>query len=123
MIEFVPRGTHNYPAFVCDTCRELIVGPGNVVWAVKVPHIKSDVRETSPVYAAHRGRCDRVLEKWLMTQYDDEWMPLWEEIGEFAAGLAHYAKQELPKNGESQPRRQLVKHPASDPHQELPDFS
>ncbi|MER7953874.1 hypothetical protein [Streptomyces sp. NPDC096030] len=124
MIEFVPRNGSpeaiNCPAFVCDACRKQIAGEGNIVWALKVRDSETETAEQSPLYAAHKGACDQALEAWLMSQYDSQWVPLWEEIGTFLKQLVHNTGRDFSQDSKGQYQQLVIRHPASNPHSQVP---
>ncbi|GAA0969921.1 hypothetical protein GCM10009555_017930 [Acrocarpospora macrocephala] len=90
MIEFVIRNGPPQalicPEFICDTCRKQVTASGNLLYARR-----TDPRQTSPVFVAHKGACDRALTKWLGTAYPeaDGWHHSWEEIQFFLSNLVH----------------------------------
>lgn len=126
MIEYVPRSgppeAMNCPAVVCDTCRKQVVGSGNIVWAYKVVHDTDEVRQQSPLYAAHKGRCDQALDAWLKKQYSiaDHWILLWEELDAFMEQLAHNAMNAFADDEEGEYHQLVIKQPRNDPHTEIP---
>jgi hypothetical protein len=125
MIEVVPYSgppeAMNCPAIICDACRRQVVGKGNIVWAYKVVHNDDELRQQSPVFAAHKGSCDRGLDLWLKKQYGSGWIIMWEELGTYLRQLAYNAEHafEDDKNGEY--HQLIIKQPANDPHTEIPD--
>ena len=124
MIEIVPRSgppeALSCPAIVCDTCRRQVVGKGNIIWMFKVVHSDEEVRQQSPTYAAHKGACDRALEKWLKQQYGDGWILMWEELGTFLRQLLHNAENDFADDTKGEYHQLLVKQPKNDPHTEIP---
>lgn len=125
MIEFVPRNgppeAMNCPAVVCDTCRKQVVDKGNIHWAVKVNHDNDELRQQSPTFAAHKGRCDRALEAWLRKQYGDGWIYLWEELGVWLRQLTHNIANDFDDDTEGEYLQVIVKMP-TDPHREIPQI-
>jgi hypothetical protein len=77
------------PAFMCDSCRKQVVGPGNVV--SKVRHTGGHQRETSPLFVAHKGVCKQSLAAELDRAYplDSGWSMIWDELETFVRQLAH----------------------------------
>ena len=126
MIEIVPRSgppeAMNCPAVVCDTCRKQVVDKGNIVWAYKSVYGTDEVRQQSPIYAAHKGACDRALDLWLKKQYGEGWLILWEELGTFMRQLAHNAVNDFADDKKGEYHRLIIKQPATDPHDAVPDI-
>jgi hypothetical protein len=124
VIEYVPYSGEpeamNCPAFICDTCRKQIVGQGNVVWCVRAGE-KGEQRQQSPIFAAHKGRCDRALELWLRGQYQisDHWINLWEEVDVFLKQLGNNANRSFADDGRGE-YHELIVHMPKDPHDEQP---
>lgn len=96
MIEYVARSgppeAMNCPAFICDACREQVVDQGIVTWATTIvrdgapgPH------QQSPIYVAHKGRCDRAVKLWIDQHYPaaDGWIDLWDDLEDFVHQLTH----------------------------------
>ncbi|MBX9425461.1 hypothetical protein [Streptomyces lateritius] len=127
MIEVVPRSgppeAMNCPAVICDACRRQVVGKGNIIWAIKVVRSDEETRQQSPVYAAHKGACDRGLEAWLKKQYGPGWITLWEEMGTYLRQLLHNAEHSFEEDAEGEYHRLVIKQPGNDPHIEIPDGS
>lgn len=94
MIEIVPRDgppeAMNCPAFICDACRKQVIGQGNIVWMRRYIDRQP---QSSPLYVAHKGDCDRRIEAALEQRYTaaDGWTSLWEEAGDFL----HYLTNNL----------------------------
>lgn len=93
MIEIIirsgPPEAMTCPALVCDACRRQVAGRGNILFARRVVN---DQRESSPLFVAHKGRCDRIVGKLIEHAYpfDDGWATnLWEEAETFMAQLSH----------------------------------
>lgn len=93
LIEYIGRSgppeAMNCPALICDTCRKQVVGSGNVIWGSTAG--SDGPRRSTPLYVAHKGRCDHAFEKWFAEAYPlaDGWMPLWEEAAVFMRQLAY----------------------------------
>lgn len=126
MIEIVPRSgppeALSCPAFVCDTCRKQVVDKGNIVWMLKVIHGDDETRRQSPLYVAHKGRCDQALDLWLKGEYGDGWIPMWEELGVFLKQLTHNAVNDFADDKKGEYHRLVIKQPGTDPHDTVPDF-
>lgn len=94
MIEYIGRSgppeAMNCPALICDTCREQVVDRGNVIWGCTLGDGNGGRRRT-PLYVAHKGRCDRAFDLWFAKAYprEDGWIQLWEEAADFMRQLAH----------------------------------
>lgn len=97
------------PAFICDTCRQQVVNSGNVVYALRL----EPRRESSPLFVAHKGVCDRALESRLAERYplDEGWTELWEELGVFVKQLAHNSTNPFTDDTEGTYRANTVVHP------------
>lgn len=85
MIEILGRSGEpeamNCPAIICDGCRKQITNSGNIVWGIT---IGVEPRLSTPLFAAHKGRCDRVVQAGLQDRYPgDQWVWLWEEADHF----------------------------------------
>lgn len=76
------------PAFICDACREQIVGQGNVISKVRYD---GDQRQTSPLLFAHKGQCTQAVDAWLNARYllTEGWSMIWDELGDFVRQLSH----------------------------------
>ncbi|MFC8065463.1 hypothetical protein [Streptomyces sp. NPDC057293] len=126
MIEYVPRSgppeAMNCPAVVCDTCRKQVVGSGNIVWAYKVIHGDDEVRQQSPLYAAHKGRCDQALDTWLKKQYGSGWLILWEELDTFARQFQHNTANAFADDSAGEYHQLVIKQPNNDPHSKIPQI-
>jgi hypothetical protein len=126
MIEIVPYSGKpealNCPAFVCDTCRKQIVGKGNVVWCIRAGD-EGELRQQSPLFAAHKGRCDRALELWLSGQYPlrDHWINLWEETDVFLKQLGNNADRSFDDDPNGEYHELIIRMP-EDPHDEIPQM-
>lgn len=113
MIEIVlrsgPPEAMNCAALVCDTCREQVVGRGNIVWA----HRYEPQQESSPLFVSHKGQCDRALSAWLKDKYPlaEGWANLWEEAGHFMRYLAHNASNAFADDSEGTYRVTKVAFP------------
>jgi hypothetical protein len=124
LIEYVPYSGEpeamNCPAVICDTCRKQVVGEGNVVWCIRAGG-KGDLRQQSPLFASHKGGCDRVLDRWLQAQYplDDNWINLWEEIDVFLEQLGHNVGRSFAEDPRGDYHEVILRMPA-DPHQQSP---
>ncbi|MEV7519409.1 hypothetical protein [Streptomyces sp. NPDC091371] len=96
MIEYVARSgppeAMNCPAFICDACRQQVVGAGIVTWATTIAN-RGRTHSQSPLYVAHKGECGRKVEAMLHAAYpaSDGWMDLWDDIGVFLKQLTHNA--------------------------------
>jgi hypothetical protein len=114
----------NCPAVVCDACRRQVVGTGNIVWAYKVVHGTDEVRQQSPLYAAHKGRCDQALDAWLKKQYSssDHWILLWEELDSFMRQLGHNSTNAFADDAEGEYHQLVIKQPRNDPHTAIPEI-
>ncbi|MFD5566616.1 hypothetical protein [Streptomyces cadmiisoli] len=127
MIEYVPYSGEpeamNCPAVICDTCRKQVVGQGNVIWCIRAGE-KGEQRQISPIFAAHKGRCDRALELWLRGQYpiDDHWINLWEEVEVFMKQFNNNVSRSFDEDPQGEYHQTIVKMPGS-PHDELPQIS
>lgn len=125
MIEVVPRSgppeALSCPAIVCDACRRQVVGKGNIVWALKVVHSDTEVRQQSPLYAAHKGACDRALDAWLKGQYGPGWILMWEELGVYLRQLLHNAENDFADDAKGEYHQLIIKQPKNDPHSKIPD--
>lgn len=93
MIEYIGRSgppeAMNCPALICDSCRKQVVERGNVIWGTTVG--ADGPRRSTPLYVAHKGRCDRAFDLWFAQAYptDDGWIQLWEEAETFMRQLAY----------------------------------
>ncbi|KFF96914.1 hypothetical protein IQ62_33895 [Streptomyces scabiei] len=83
----------NCPAFICDGCRQQVVGGGIVTWATTIGDGRNRTHKQSPLYVAHKGECGRKVEAMLHAGYpaSDGWMDLWDDIGDFLKQLTHNA--------------------------------
>jgi hypothetical protein len=83
----------NCPAFICDACRQQVVGAGIVTWATTIGDGRSQTHSQSPLYVAHKGECGRNVEAMLHAGYpaSDGWMDLLDDIGDFLKQLTHNA--------------------------------
>ncbi len=101
MIEYIgrdgPPEAKNCPAFICDHCREQVVGSGNVTWCVTF----GGGERSSPIYVSHK-QCARSVEAWLETIYPrrDGWMVLWDEMRIFVQQLAYNASHAFADDAE-----------------------
>ena len=92
MIEYVARSgppeAMECPAFICDRCREQVVGSGNVLWWSTT----RDRWRSSPIFVAHKG-CTSALEQRLETTYprDEGWIRRFDEVKRFLPQLTHNA--------------------------------
>lgn len=124
MIEFVPFSGEpeaaNCPAVVCDTCRKQVVEKGNIHWVVKVRIPEGEPREQSPVFAAHKGKCDRALETWLRQQYGEGWIYLWDELGTFLRQLNFNVARDFEQDPEGEYHQTIIRQPKNNPHNEIP---
>ncbi|MFE2850609.1 hypothetical protein ACFXJO_05675 [Streptomyces lavendulae] len=125
MIEYVPRSgppeAMHCPTIICDTCRTQVHGAGNIVWMVK-SYLADGPRQQSPLYAAHKGPCDRALEAWLKTQYPEgDWLLNWEELGDFLRQLAHNAEHAFADDTKGEYHQLIIKQPRNDPHEQIPE--
>ncbi|MFF1709277.1 hypothetical protein [Streptomyces sp. NPDC058268] len=127
MIEYVPRSgppeAMNCPTVVCDACREQVVDQGNIIWLAKVVRSDEATHEQSPLYAAHKGRCDRSLEAWLKKQHEQhegQWILLWEELDDFLRQLSHNGANPFAADSEGTYHRAVIRHPKADPLQAPP---
>ncbi|MEV5516952.1 hypothetical protein AB0L50_29265 [Streptomyces flaveolus] len=97
MIEYVARSgpseAMNCPAFICDACRQQVVGAGIVTWATTIGDGRIRTHNQSPLYVAHKGECGRKVGAMLHAGYpsSDGWMDLWDDIGDFLKQLTHNA--------------------------------
>ncbi|MEU7978327.1 hypothetical protein AB0B63_07315 [Micromonospora sp. NPDC049081] len=96
MIEYVSRSGEpeamNCPAFICDACRKQVIGPGNILWAIRLG--EDAERASSPLYVAHKGRCDQAVTALLehLYPFDEGWHSnLWTEIEAFLGPLNNNA--------------------------------
>ncbi|WP_405580713.1 hypothetical protein [Streptomyces sp. NBC_01092] len=93
MIEYLGRSgppeAMNCPALICDTCREQVVDRGNVIWGTTAG--ADGPRRSTPLFVAHKGRCDRAFDLWFAQAYPaaDGWLQLWEEAAVFVGQLTH----------------------------------
>lgn len=93
MIEFVIRREDGHedllcPALVCDACRKQVAGPGCILHTIRY----GDPHQASPIFVAHKGRCERAVTAWMLTAYrpEDGWSrSLWREASEFMRQMAH----------------------------------
>lgn len=116
MIEYISRSGEpeamNCPAFICDACREQVVGRGNILWASRIA--KGVSRGSSPLFVAHKGRCDRAVKKLMegMYPFDDGWLELWEEIGGFLAHLTNNLEHAFADDRDGTYAEHELTHPA-----------
>ncbi|WP_157239497.1 hypothetical protein [Catenuloplanes japonicus] len=75
------------PAFICDACREQVVGSGNIYYRDRWV---GDRRQSSPLFVSHK-RCARAVEAILDVFYpqSDGWMDLCQEMRDFVKSLAN----------------------------------
>lgn len=90
MIEIIARSGEpeamNCPALICDACRKQVTDSGNIIWGTT---IGVEPRLSTPLFVAHKGRCDQAVQQGLTTDYPgDEWVWLWEEAGKLLVDLA-----------------------------------
>ncbi|MER6376752.1 hypothetical protein ABT255_52665 [Streptomyces mirabilis] len=124
MIEYVPYSGEpeamNCPAAICDTCREQVVGEGNIVWCIRAGN-KGEQRQQSPLFASHEGGCDCALGRWLEAQYplDDNWINLSDEIDVFLKQLGNNVGRSFADDPRGDYHQVIVRMP-TDPLQEQP---
>lgn len=116
MIEMVSRSGEPEamlcPALVCDTCRQQVVGRGNIVWAMR----HEPRWQSSPLFVSHKGRCDLVVEAGLQSQYpiSDGWLDFSAEADQFMRHLAHNADHSFADDPDGTYRIVPVIHPGKD---------
>lgn len=118
MIEYITcearDGGYNCPAFICESCGEQVVGDGIVLWAVMCdPPVP---RKSSPVFVAHKGRCDRATERGIEKAYPREkgWGVLNDSLDSFVQKLVHNATHALADDKTLTPLRHELVLPSGD---------
>jgi hypothetical protein len=125
VIEFVPYSGEpqalNCPAFVCDACRKQVLEEGLVVWRVRVGE-ENDPRQQSPLFVAHKRRCDQALTRWLDNDYprDGDWIDLSEEIDVFRKQLDSNATRSFAEDRRGEYHQTILRMPV-DPHRTTPN--
>lgn len=104
----------NCPALICDGCRKQVTDSGVIVWGVTAG---VEPRLSTPLYVAHKGRCDQAVQKGVETEYpEDTWVWLSEEADKFLSDLAGNFKRrfEDDKRGTFHEHRiALIERPAT----------
>ncbi|WP_404953128.1 hypothetical protein [Streptomyces sp. 147326] len=79
--------------------------------------------QQTPLFAAHKGACDRALDAWLKRQYPEgEWLLLWEELAGFLQQLSHNAEHAFVDDRRGEYHKTILKMPGADLHNETPTY-
>ncbi|MFI5831047.1 hypothetical protein ACIA6C_28000 [Streptomyces sp. NPDC051578] len=127
MIEFMPRSgppeAMHCATVICDACRQQVHGAGNLVWGRRMGSDETGKIEHTPLFAAHKGACDRALDNWLKKQYPQgQWLLMWEELGDFLKQLAYNSEHAFTDDTKGEYHKTILKMPSSDLHAETPTF-
>lgn len=113
MIEILGRSGEpeamNCPAIICDACRQQITDSGNIIWGTT---IGVEPPLSTPLFAAHKGRCDAALQAGLQDRYPgDQWAWLWEEADHFLKYLSGNFKKPFADDPEGTYREHRIAFP------------
>ncbi|MFD7915954.1 hypothetical protein ACFV30_35460 [Streptomyces sp. NPDC059752] len=77
--------------------------------------------QQTPLFAAHKGACDRAIDTWLERHYpEDEWLLMREELGHVLKQINYNAEHAFADDRRGEYHKAILKMPGADLLSETP---